>query len=74
MTEQEAIEIIDGLSDRGYPTYRVAKEMAIKALEKQIAKKPIWVEKCDMDACPICKSLYARQVPYCSDCGQRLGE
>ena len=73
MTEQEALEVLEALL-----TYdlsldeEIAVDMGIKALEKQIAKKPIWVEKCDMDACPICKSLYARQVPYCSDCGQKL--
>ena len=34
MTEQEAIEKIKDLSDRGYPTLRTAKEIAIKALEE----------------------------------------
>ena len=34
MTEQEAIEKIKDLSDRGYPTLRKAKEMAISALEE----------------------------------------
>lgn len=34
MTEQEAIEKIKDLSDRGYPTLITAKEIAIKALEE----------------------------------------
>ena len=34
MTEQEAIEKIKDLSDRGYPTLRTAKEIAIKALKE----------------------------------------
>ena len=34
MTENEAIEKIKDLSDRGYPTLRTAKEIAIKALEE----------------------------------------
>lgn len=34
MTENEAIEKIKDLSDRGYPTLRTAKEIAIKALKE----------------------------------------
>lgn len=34
MTENEVIEKIKDLSDRGYPTLRTAKEIAIKALEE----------------------------------------
>ena len=34
MTEQEAVEKIKDLSDRGYPTLRKAKEMAISALKE----------------------------------------
>ena len=34
MTENEAVEKIKDLSDRGYPTLREAKEMAISALKE----------------------------------------
>lgn len=34
MTENEAVEKIKDLSDRGYPTRREAKEMAISALKE----------------------------------------
>ena len=34
MTEQEAVEKIKDLSDRGYPTLRKAKEMAISVLKE----------------------------------------
>ena len=47
MTEQEAIEKIKDLSDRGYPTLRTAKEIAIKALEEVQQYREIGtVEEC----------------------------
>lgn len=39
---EEVIEIIKDLSDRGYKTYRRAKEIAIEALEKQIELEPMY--------------------------------
>lgn len=47
MTEQEAIGKIKDLSDRGYPTLRTAKEIAIKALEEVQQYREIGtVEEC----------------------------
>ena len=47
MTEQEAIEKIKDLSDRGYPILRTAKEIAIKALEEVQQYREIGtVEEC----------------------------
>lgn len=47
MTEQEAIEKIKDLSDRGYPTLRTATEIAIKALEEVQQYREIGtVEEC----------------------------
>lgn len=47
MTEQEAIEKIKDLSDRGYPTLGTAKEIAIKALEEVQQYREIGtVEEC----------------------------
>ena len=42
LTYEEVIEIIKDLSDRGYKSYRKAKEIAIEALERQIDKKPVY--------------------------------
>ena len=42
MTEAEAISTISEYKPiAGFPRYREALDMAIKALEKQIAKKPV---------------------------------
>lgn len=65
MTENEAIEKIKDLSDRGYPTLRTAKEIAIKALEEIQHYREIGIveecreavekqkaKKCVIDSCP----------------------
>lgn len=39
LSYEEVIEIIKDLSDRGYKSYRRAKEIAIEALGKQISKE-----------------------------------
>ena len=47
MTKNEAIEKIKDLSDRGYPTLRKAKDIAISALEEiQQYRKIGTVEEC----------------------------
>ena len=82
MTEQEALEVLEALL-----TYdlsldeEIAVDMGIKALEKQIAKKPIlnnpvinnfWCE--DAKLCPICHTYVDRYslYCYCKNCGQKL--
>lgn len=47
-----------------------AQELAIKALENQIAKKPVGLHK---NICPNCSwHIVGRNQRYCSDCGQKL--
>lgn len=79
MTEKEAIEIINNVKseeyDRCYCLVKLAREMAIKALEKQIAKKPIKdKEFSSLFNCPSCgrrqKIMYEQN--YCKVCGQKL--
>lgn len=53
-------------------------ELAIKALEKQIPKKPIKNEKCSRYVttynCPCCDSLFngTGLATYCYHCGQKF--
>ena len=80
MTAKEALEYFKrrkeqiGLSDR----IQQAEDLAIKALEKQIPKKPYDVDtKYKTFDCPECLSrLYAdedvRDCGYCCVCGQTL--
>lgn len=81
MTEQEAIkrfkERLEKHSHRNIvPEYLKAMEMAIKALEKQIARKPITYNDTNRADCPICKAtVRAIKEPFgnwCSICGQKL--
>ena len=79
MTTEKALEL---LKDHEYwTTYSWQDEvceMAIKALEKQIPKKPYDVDtECKTFDCPECLSkLYAnedvRNCGYCCVCGQKL--
>ena len=48
-------------------------ELAIKALEKQIPKKPIFTEDKQFALCPCCdmKGLTDKQK-YCDNCGQAI--
>lgn len=72
MTEELAIEYIE---NHGYISDDV-KDMAIKALEKQIARKPITYNDTNRADCPICKAtVRAIKEPFgnwCSICGQKL--
>ena len=89
MTTKEAIEYIEALknSDEILDFYYAeefikAFEIAIRALEKQIVKKPINYDKyyykcpyCEQDLSVDDDSLYVYEdtMPnYCSNCGQRL--
>ena len=89
MTESEAIELIEKdlklhskyLSGK----YKNSLRMAIKALEKQIPKKPEYEADgyadgnlvYDYAKCPICGHDFEYGIndwgcEYCSDCGQKL--
>lgn len=75
MTEQEAIRELEINIDLpfGSTVSNEASELAIKALEKQIAKKPI-LQKDAIglmhEKCPSCGSF--RIGYYCMKCGQKL--
>lgn len=78
MTEQESIK---SLKEK-YPfelcdedEYEMA-QIAIKALEKQIAKEPITYKNTNLADCPICKAtvrgIKNKFGDWCSGCGQKL--
>ena len=90
MTESEAIkEIIFnmstiGLSDKAAKRVVEARNVAIKALEKQIPKKPTpidyekYIDVIDNARllrgaywCPNCKRV-VKSGSFCNDCGQKL--
>ena len=79
MTESEAIKEVRfnmskiGLSDKAAKRVVEARNMAIKALEKQIPKKPDFTADKEFALCPCCngKGLLNKQK-YCDNCGQKL--
>lgn len=85
MTENEAIKIIEEkacnnrcipqLCNDGcmYKNTKCAFSMAIKALEKQIPKKPDFTEDKEFALCPCCNGNgLADKQKYCDNCGQKL--
>lgn len=72
MTEQEALEVLEALL-----TYdlsldeEIAVDMGIKALEKQIPKKPV-MDYPTVASCPMCDEVICPHTEYCPDCGQKL--
>lgn len=84
MTESEAIKVLNMIVTHE-PLSTMAKEMSIKALEKQIAKKPDCIED-KMWCCPVCDNhllpkwvKYPTELmpkteglPYCMSCGQKI--
>lgn len=85
MNPEEAIEILRGRIDltkkvwSNVPEiieYREALELAVKALEKQIPKKPIIYPGTNRADCPICiKTVRGIGKPFgkhCAGCGQKL--
>lgn len=79
MTEKEALEIFEGFIETApVNPYTQPARLAIKALEKQIPKKPYDVDtECKTFDCPECLSkLYAdedvQNCGYCCVCGQAL--
>ena len=79
MTEQKAIARLKHHIEWGFsePT-KEALEMAIKALEKQIPKKPLFgtVHNDTAYYCGSCKNFIGfydtRIYEYCHNCGQKL--
>ena len=85
MTENEAIEIIEEYKGL-FPNARNENEsldIAIKALEKQIPKKPVDKSKNPVDwhimSCPCCNNTFWNsgqfvryQPKFCNYCGQAI--
>ena len=80
MTEQEAIKDITRQlleiesEDADVTISTKSLRMGIKALEKQIAKKPIWntSEFVNRHHCPSCDGIVWVEQPHCGYCGQKL--
>ena len=81
MTEIEAIKCLEvQMQIQPCGNVGLAFEMAIKALEKQIAKKPLGTTMAkDKDTsvgsigkCPCCDSIVAEDMLWCDECGQKL--
>lgn len=80
MTEDEAIKEIRfnmstiGLSNEAAKRVVEARDMAINALEKQIAKKPKEIDCIGFNVlvCPVCKEVLYLYEPYCDNCGQAI--
>ena len=78
MTEREAIKEFQQNIDMpfGSNISREASKLAIQALEKQIAKKPIFYAH--NYYCSVCNSLVGnnefewKRLKYCDNCGQKL--
>ena len=91
MTEREAIKLLKiNRPESGYITVNYLKcnealKMAINALNKQIARKPVCIEN-KMWCCPVCDNhllpkwvKYPTELmpkteglPYCMSCGQKI--
>lgn len=76
MEEREAIKELHNIRPRGgiIPQKRAeALDVAIQALEKQIAKKPDFTEGKEFALCPCCNGNgLADKQKYCDNCGQKL--
>lgn len=82
ITAKNAISILNSARPRKGSYYRLSKafDMAIKALEKQIPKKPVFEEYTDKHedgcwTCPVCGGtigVYDLRDNWCSDCGTMM--
>ena len=78
MTKSEAIKEIRfnmstiGLSNEAAKRVVEARDIAIKALEKQIPKKPKTDDRYVMYICPRCNEFIKINKNYCMNCGQKL--
>lgn len=69
--EAEAIECLkSNKPTSGYVMLQESIDMAIKALEKQIPKKP--TDRCMYKECPACGEVEIEFCKYCPICGQKL--
>lgn len=75
MTENEANTILKAeiVHHPEYSIFAEALGLAIRALEKQIPKKPDFTEDKKFALCPCCngKGLLDKQK-YCDNCGRKL--
>ena len=78
MTENKAIEFIKeriALIDSNYTDildYKEALQISVKALEKQIPRKPKTNDNYIMYICPCCNNFIKLCRNYCENCGQKL--
>ena len=79
MTEQEIIDKLNENNDFFNFGAIEPYKTIINALKKQIAKKPIWIERSftKFQICPSCSNAEHykhvwKQEKYCVDCGQKL--
>lgn len=81
MTYNEAInelEYQEDMRSKGidYQVNNLVIQIAKKALEKQIAKKPTIKKSCKVNAftlrCPNCEAVLQSDSPHCKYCGQAL--
>ena len=78
MTESEAIEFIKeriALIDSNYTDildYKEALQISVKALEKQIPRKPKTNDNYIMYICQCCNNFIKLCRNYCEYCGQKL--
>ena len=71
MTESEAIKVLN-MRVTYEPLSTMAKEMSIKALKKQIPKKPTKDKYVlELDFCPEC-GTEVTYCNYCPHCGQKI--
>mgnify|MGYP006914465183 CR=1 FL=1 len=62
-----------GLKESSIKRIVKARDLAIKALEKQIPKKPDFTEDKEFALCPCCNGNgLADKQKYCDNCGQKL--
>lgn len=79
MTLERAIEILNPEHLEHYDSIETVNEacrVAVKALKKQIPKKPIFDEDKELYVCPVCKELNAYAPDdfndFCELCGQAI--
>lgn len=80
MTPEEAIRflnegmIIRSARSNGRLLSDVVREMAVEALEKQIAKEPtiVTIHNVNYPTCPTCGRFLWGKEYYCATCGQKV--
>ena len=76
MTEKQAYKILTNTPIRAkenHTEYSKALHIALGALGRQMAEKPINIRGTVINFCPNCKAHVIEQIhDYCGRCGQRL--